>query len=201
MNPILLFDADGVIINAKMFSKHLADDFGITTEMTKEFFTTVFPDCLEGKADLREAVQPFLVQWGWQKSVDEFLSYWFSSEHVVDEKLIAEIQKIRSAGIACYVATNQERYRTEYMKNEMMFGTWFDGIFSSAQLGYKKPKTEFYSKIAELLQVVEKDSVWFFDDTEANIAGAKGYGFNAVLYTGFPDFKKLVNQQSWLQDS
>jgi len=35
-----------------------------------------------------------------------------------------------------YLATNQEKYRTAYLLDQMGFGRQFDGIFSSAYVGY-----------------------------------------------------------------
>jgi len=198
VEPILLFDADGVIINAKRFSQHLADDFGITLDMTKEFFMTIFPECIEGRADLQKTIQPYLKQWGWGKSVEEFLSYWFTSEHFVDSKLIALIQQLRAVGIACYVATNQENHRTQYMREKMQFGVWFDGGFFSAELGVKKPKQEFYAKVAKQLQITDLQCVWFIDDTPENVAAAEKFGFNTVLYEDLSEFEKLVVQNRWV---
>jgi len=196
---ILIFDADGVIINGKMFSQHLVDDYGITKVKTTLFFTTIFNDCLEGRADLKESIEPFLKDWGWQGSVDEFLKYWFTAEHVVDLELVKLIQELRTKGIRAYVATNQEKYRTEYMKKEMKFQDWFDGVFSSAELGCKKPKESFYEKVVNRLGY-EKEVVWFFDDTVANVEAAQKFGINGVHYTELEKFKKLVELEGWLKN-
>jgi len=149
MKPTFIFDADGVIISGKIFSKHLEDDFGITGEQTSEFFTGVFNDCLEGRADLKKEVEPFLSKWGWDKGVEAFLSYWFEAENVIDDRLIALIQKLRAYGVKCYVATNQENHRTNFMRKQMRFDEYFDGVYSSADLGSKKPNAVFYQKLIE----------------------------------------------------
>jgi putative hydrolase of the HAD superfamily len=198
MKPILLFDADGVIINGKMFSLHLEDDFGISTEMTKHFFTTIFSDCLEGKADLKEEIKPYLKEWGWNKGVDKFLEYWFDVEHVVDERLIELIQSFRKNGIKCFVATNQEHHRTNYMRKEMVFDKWFDGVFSSADLGHKKPNIDFFQELFVKIGLPDKATTWFFDDTQKNIEGAEEFGINSKLYTDFENYKKLVTNEDWL---
>lgn len=198
MKLILLFDADGVIINGKMFSKHLEDDLGIPLEVTSEFFSGVFNDCLEGKADLKNEIVPYLSKWGWNKGVDTFLAYWFKSEHVIDERLVELIQRLRAAGIKCYIATNQESHRTNYMKNQMNFNEWFDGIFSSADLGSKKPTESFYLNLLQKIDNPMPKDVWFFDDTQKNIDGAISAGLNAELYTSFETYNKFVEQQGWL---
>lgn len=198
MKPTLLFDADGVIINGKLFSQHLQDDFGITPTITKTFFTTVFHDCLEGKADLRTAIQPHLKEWGWNKDVDSFLKYWFESEQVLDEKLIELIQAFRSVGIRCFVATNQEHLRANYMREKMHFNEWFDGVYSSADLGQKKPNIAFFEKLHIEVGAPDKTTTWFFDDTQKNVDSAKLFGINARLYTDFDSYQELVDKEGWL---
>jgi putative hydrolase of the HAD superfamily len=63
---------------------------------------------LIGKADLKEVVRPFLKEWGWEKSVEDFLDYWFKSEHKIDEELVDYIQELRKKGVNCYLVTNQK---------------------------------------------------------------------------------------------
>ena len=54
MIAAIIFDADGMLINGEQFSKALARDYDVDREKEKEFFTTIFQDCLVGKADLKE---------------------------------------------------------------------------------------------------------------------------------------------------
>jgi putative hydrolase of the HAD superfamily len=70
--------------------------------------------------------------------VQEFLEYWFKVENKVDARLLREVDQLRTAGIRSFLATNQERYRTEYISREMGLSDHFDGIFSSAFVGYLK---------------------------------------------------------------
>ncbi|NTU82493.1 MAG: hypothetical protein HGA45_24505 [Chloroflexales bacterium] len=67
-----------------------------------------------GKADLAEVLPPFLKQWGWQASVDQFIETWLKADHVVDARIVHAIQSLRRNGIICCLATSQERYRAEY---------------------------------------------------------------------------------------
>ena len=194
---VLVFDADGVIVSGKKFSQHLEDDHGITRETTSDFFTGVFNDCLEGKADLKEIIEPYLEKWGWGKSTDDFLDYWFDAEHSVDMELIEMIQELRKNGTKCFVATNQETYRTEYMRSKMNFDQWFDDIFSSAYFGVKKPHKSYYQQMIDKIGE-DKQSIWFFDDTKENIDSANEFGINAVHYTDINVFKSLVRKNKWL---
>src|SRR5690606_22412374 len=114
---------------------------------------------------------PYLEKWGWPHSLDAFVQYWFDAEREVDARLLAAVAHARAEGIRCYLATNQERYRVEYMREQMGFDTHFDGIYSSARLGIKKPEAAFFEAITKELDV-PVDQVMFWDDSQANVDAA-----------------------------
>lgn len=192
----ILFDADGVIIHSKMFSVQYQKKYDVPYEEILPFFTEVFPDCLVGKADLVKIVTPWLPKWKWEGSVDEFLQFWFEAENNVDERMVSVIQELRGKGIKCFLATNQEKYRTQFMRNDMGFGKLFDHVFSSGEIGYKKPSKGFYEFILNKIkseQDIQPDEIMFFDDKEGHVEGAKELGIDAHLFEGFGGFKLLVD--------
>ena len=140
----VLFDADGVIINTgEQMSQKYVRKFGVDTKDLVDFFGGIFAKCLVGEADLKVEVVPYLKKWGWNGSMDEFLAWWFDAEHCMDKRVIEVIQELKKKGVSVYLATNQEKYRGEYMKMEMGFGKLFDKVFISAEVGHKKPDKEF----------------------------------------------------------
>lgn len=190
----VIFDADGMVItNTTRFSDRFSQEFGVDYAAMLPFFEGEFKQCLIGQADLKVVLKPYLAKWNWDKPIEELLEYWFSSEHNIDKQVTNFVQKLRNQGIACYLGTNQEKYRIEYMKKKMGFSEIFDGIFSSADIGYKKPHPEFFEYIFEKLSPIKKKEVWFWDDTQENVEGAKEFGFTADLYTDFTTFKNKVS--------
>lgn len=176
------------------FSQVLARDHNITTEVTDEYFKNDFILAETGRADLKEQLPKYLQKWGWQKSMDEFLKYWLESENYLDERLITGIKELRSRGIKCYLATNQEKYRADYMKREMgLDDRLFDQIFVSCEVGYLKPSMEFWSAIDTSLGNLNKDEVLVWDDTEKCVAGAHDFGFHSELYTDFDGYRAIMN--------
>ncbi|MFA7245476.1 MAG: HAD-IA family hydrolase [Candidatus Magasanikbacteria bacterium] len=192
---VFLFDTDGVVVLSEMFSNHYSQKNNIPKEEMLPFFTGVFQDCMKGKADLKEVIKPWLVKWQWNESVDEFLKQWFEHENNIDEKVIEFINQLKKEGIKCYLATNQEKYRTEYLKNKMKFGELFDGIFSSAYIGHKKPTKEFYEFILDNLNIPAKE-IFYLDDDVKNIEIAKELGIESYLYKDFDKFIKYLKTKT-----
>lgn len=187
----ILFDADGVLVHGDMFSLVLEDRYGISHKTTQPFYQGIFNDSLIGKADLRKIIEPYLKEWGWPKTVDDFLEEWFSYEHVLDEEIIAYIQKLRAKGIGCYVATNQEKYRAQYMIDRMGFKDSFDKLYSSGHLGMLKPALEYYDKVVKDIGA-KKDEVLFWDDRMENVVAAKKFGIHAEFFDSFDLFKQKM---------
>lgn len=197
----ICFDADGVVVNPqKQFSKHLQEVHGISPEMTRSFFGGVFNDCLLGKSELKDILPPFLAKWKWKGSTEEFVAAWLKYDHVIDERLIHVIQRLRQDQRICCLATSQERNRAEYMKTKMGFQTAFDHLFFSCEIGLQKPDPAYYRHIEEVLQV-EKESILFWDDFEPNVAAARAHGWNAEVYTEFDEFMKTMNTLRLISNS
>ena len=194
MIKVLIFDADGVLINGVIFSKIFSKENNIDINKINLFFDGPFKDCLVGKADLKEVVAPYLEEWGWKDGVDNFLEYWFSAEHSIDQDLIDYIGEYRKNGIKCVMATNQEKYRAEYIFNKIGFVNSFDKMYVSAHLGHKKTSIYFFRKLFEDLGDIKKDEILFWDDDIDNINTAKEFGINAELYTTFEDFKEKMKK-------
>lgn len=194
MITLLILDADGVLINGERFADVLARDFQTDKAKEKEFFTTKFQDCLVGKADLKESIGPYLVSFGWKGSTDEFLDYWFKAEHSINEGLMQYVQQLRKSGIKVVLATNQEKYRTQYMLEYMGFDGMFDKIYSSAHLGLKKPTIEFFDHVIKDIGA-KKGDVLFWDDDQQNIDGAIEYGIHAEFYTDYASFQNVMSQK------
>lgn len=112
----ILFDADGVLINSERFSVHLARDYGIEADKTLPFFQGAFKACIVGNADLKEVIRPYLKEWGWEKSVDEFLDYWFKVEHKIDEVLFRDdtpenVKAAKQFGLQAELYTSFEDFK------------------------------------------------------------------------------------------
>lgn len=194
MIKAILFDIDGVVINGEKFGQRLEKDLGVSPSQANLFFKNEFTKCLVGKQDLKSSISKYLIDWKWQGSVDEFLVYWFSIESSLDKDLLAFIQEARSAGIRCFVVTNQEKYRAKYLFSDLGLNKFFDGFFASCTVGLLKSDTEFFRKVLKEINEHDFKKVLFWDDTEENLVVAKKLGIKAEKYSTFSQFKSKMNE-------
>jgi putative hydrolase of the HAD superfamily len=177
----VLFDADGVIQRPTVDWRATLSGF-VPAESADEFLADLMASekpSIVGKGDFREAVAEVMDRWSPTASVDEVLRLWHRFE--ADPVVVGWIQELRSAGIGCHLATNQQPYRRAIMNDERHYGDWFDQSFYSCDLGLAKPDPAYFRAI---LTAVDRPapSTLFIDDNAANIEGALSIGLNAELY-------------------
>jgi putative hydrolase of the HAD superfamily len=112
---------------------------------------------------------------------------------MIDQSLIDYVQQLRQQNIHCYLATQQEKYRTAYLLDKMGFAHTFDGIFSSAYIGKLKDNPEFFTHILQDLHVVDSNTVLFWDDSSRNVQVARQAGLRAEVYVGFTNFQSTMS--------
>lgn len=190
----ICFDADGVVVNPQLlYAKRLGEEYNITREMTHSFFGGIFNDCLVGKANLKDVLPPFLRRWGWQATMETFIHDWMITDHVIDERVIEVIQRLRGQGITCCLTTNQERNRAAYMRTAMSFLDIFDHLFISCEIGAQKPQLAYYQHIENTLGL-KKEEILFFDDGLKNVKAAYELGWHAEIYTTFEIFERSLEK-------
>ncbi|GCE10778.1 HAD-IA family hydrolase [Tengunoibacter tsumagoiensis] len=193
MIKVLLFDIDGVILHGEHWSKNLKRDYNISPDQLQTFFRERFSACLIGEADLKIELARYLQKWGWPGSVEDFLRYWFEAEYSLNTELLEAVKQLRQQGICCYLATQQERYRTAYLIEKMNFVEAFDGIFSSVYVGYLKDHPGFFLEVLKQLEHIQPAEVLFWDDTPKNVTAAREAGLYAELYTTMGDFYQKLS--------
>lgn len=189
MIKALIFDVDGCVIKTGVrFSTRFSHDFGIPMESMLQFFENEFRSCLVGKADLKTVIVPYLKQWGVAMSADQTLSYWFSGD-TTKRLILDDVDRLRLQNIPSFLATDNERYRTNYLFHTIGLSTYFVDIFSSSSIGYKKNDPNFWSRVLRELAPVKASEILFFDDDQLNVDAALRCGLNARLYTDITHYQ------------
>lgn len=184
----ILFDADGVLLHREMyFSARLARDYNIDPELINEFFKHDFHKCVVGHADIRDLLPPYLERWGWTEGLDALLDFWFSTDGILQDDLLLEIDALRAQGIRCYLATDNEKRRLAYILDTVGLRSHFDGVFASSELGAAKLEPAFWHSVIAELQT-PPEQILFVDDDPKNVALAREMGFAAEVYTDLPHF-------------
>lgn len=197
MIKAVIFDADGVVVKSKMFSAQLEKDFGIPLEKLLPFFAALTKKYMVGKGDMKQDLEKYIGAWGWHGGVDKLMDYWFHVESRLDERVVAKAAELRRRGIFCYVGTNQEKYRTAFMKQEMGFEMKFDGVWSSSDLGVAKPSKKFFELIHARInrrQAIAPEEIMFWDDRMRNVIGAASVGMDAHLFEDYDGFEKKLKE-------
>lgn len=192
----VLFDGDGVLITPPgLFSQHYAKSIGVDPKSFLPFFKGIFRDALEGKADLKEQITANPDIWHWEGDPTLLLAQWFDYENHKDELLLEVVEQLRSKGVLVGLATDQEQYRTEYLREVMFQGT-FDFVFAACEIGYRKIDPVFFDTVMNVLSangVKDPSEVIYFDDAQNNIDTASSVGIQAYLYQDVAQVQKLLH--------
>lgn len=188
----LIIDGDGVaILRDQRFSDRLATEHGIARDTTAPFFAEVFRDCTIGKRDLKEELSHYYRSWGWKGTLDELLHFWFSKEGAHNEEMLSVIAKLRASGIPVYLATDNEKYRTDYIVNEFGYGRHFDSVFSSAYIGFRKEDDGFWEYLIAHKGIIPSHTL-LWDDEQENLVSAHKHGFITEQFTGMEGFTRVM---------
>jgi putative hydrolase of the HAD superfamily len=192
MIQAIVFDADGVLVKPKSWFVTGAHDlYGVPKDEFMAFIRGDFKRCTTGELDLEVALMPLLERWQVGVSVPEFIGAWLAHENVVDPGMLEEISQLRTWGLPCFVGTNQERNRANFMRLEMGLQLATDGVFASSDLGARKPDRRFFDRLADRLNLEPADLL-LWDDSHENVAGARAAGWCAEHFTTRDAFRKRL---------
>lgn len=196
MIKTILFDVDGVIIKLreKYFSEKLVQDLGMDLDEAAiaKFFKNEFLLCEVGKADLKQELEKQIPFWRYPGTVEELTDFWFSGEAELVPAVVTSIESIRNKGVKCYLSTNNEKYRVEYLWDIVGIKNFMDGYYSSAVIGFMKPQQEFWAEIHNRLGNPEKNTVLVWDNQKTMSDSAKNFGFNGEFYSDFESYQSTM---------
>lgn len=185
---VIVLDLDGVVSTGRYFSQIYADEQGVDINKLTPFFKNK-KDLANMGQDLKVLLKDELENWEWKGTVDELVDYWLKVNTDVDTRFNALNNKLRAQGIKVYLATDQEKYRMEYLWNVKDLKDWFDGLFVSYEVGAVKDEPEFFAIVIKKLGVTPED-ILYIDDSSSKIAAAAKNGVKTMLYKNFEQLEK-----------
>jgi putative hydrolase of the HAD superfamily len=172
----LLVDADGVIQTSPPNFITALRSLPPKDEDAEDFLAEVFAaekPCLVGAANFPTVLSAVLQRWHVDVSLESVLSLWENIHRF--EAGLDLIEQTRAKGIPCFLATNQQAQRADYMRTTLGYDALFDHSYYSCELGSAKPDTAFFQSVIADLKL-PPDQVLFIDDKEPNLAAAASCG-------------------------
>jgi FMN phosphatase YigB (HAD superfamily) len=195
---VIIFDVDGVLIRTPHYYSQELENQGYSNanESLNSFYKDdVSRKCSEGKFDALRKIMPFLKKFRWNDTAENYFKKQFIFEaEYLDKEFVSLIQSFRNQGIKCYLGTDQEKNRAQFLLDVMRLGDNFDGHFISCFVGYRKCHDSFWfytlKKLKKEIPGLQLNEIVFFDDIQNNIDVASRHGIEALLFTDMEKFNK-----------
>lgn len=119
-----------------------------------------------------------------QLSDGEFLEFWNS---ILRETIPGIDPLLSSLKEKCpiFALTNSNVIHMEYAYANYPVLSHFEKVFTSFELGARKPESEIYTEVQDTLQLKPQD-ILFFDDRLENVEGAREVGWSAHQVSDSP---------------
>lgn len=198
----LLFDLGGVLIDLDWDAvfAHWAACCGADAARLRERFS--FDEPYErherGEITARAYFASLRGSLGIELTNDEFRAGW---ERVFAGPIAPTVELLRriDSRMPLYVFSNtNEAHRAAWMHDYAHALAPFRRIFTSCEIGIRKPERAAFEFIARAIGVAP-EGILFFDDTEANVEGARRVGLPAVHVRSSEDVARAV--RPWLRDA
>jgi putative hydrolase of the HAD superfamily len=105
---------------------------------------------------------------------------WLTIE--VDDEVLALVRRLREAGTAVHLATNQHRHRAAYMRDVLRYDDEFDSCWYSYEVGAAKPSPQFFTAVLAGVGA-RPDECLLVDDSSPNVDTARALGMSAEQWT------------------
>ncbi|MBZ0202794.1 MAG: hypothetical protein K8I03_07245 [Ignavibacteria bacterium] len=123
MYKVILFDIDGVLIRLpKYFSSVLeGNGYKDAANILDEYYTGGNNNsCLIGKSDPLISIKPYLDRIGWEFTPNEYFKQQYEYESgYADHFLLQKITAMRSNGLVCMTATDQDALRSKFLLDNL----------------------------------------------------------------------------------
>jgi putative hydrolase of the HAD superfamily len=174
----VVFDLDDVILPTPPIFGTLAREHGIRANPFRRFLRGAYRDTLTGEQELLELLPAYLERWAFEGTPEHFLEAWFAASAEPDPSAVAIVRTLREAGVACAVASNQDRHRGAFLETLPLLGELFSRRLYSHALGVAKPSPAFFRAVSDTLDLAP-ERLLLLDDAERNVKAARACRWQA----------------------
>lgn len=184
---IVVWDFDGVlnrnIVEGRfIWADNFESDIGKSFDLFQSrIFDGPIKDVIVGRLDLLELIKECSDEVGYEGSAQGVLDYWFDKDDLIDPESLKLLEAAEQAGLRNVIATNNEARRASYIEEQMGLGRRVERLFASGRLGVAKPDPKFFEIVSNTLAVAPS-KLFLIDDSQANVAAAKGLGWQAFHF-------------------
>lgn len=186
MEKVFVFDLGNVIVRP-MSVKKLYDmlECKVSFEKFYEYFKfdKSSDDIHRGLISIEEYIKKMLKFSGSEKNVEEFISIFIGPiRNGLFENTIELIDRLKKENKRVCMLSNLRQIDFEWFSTQYDISK-FDNLYLSYKMHLMKPDDEIYRKMIKDLGVTSS-SIYFFDDSMANVDTAQRLGINAYCVTG-----------------
>ncbi len=102
------------------------------------------------------------------------------------------VKSLKEKGFRVYILSNFGEKPFASCKARMPFLQYVDGQLISYEVQKVKPSAAIYQILCDRFAIDPRQAI-FIDDSTINIAGAKEFGLNTILFTGYDDAVAQLN--------
>ena len=101
------------------------------------------------------------------------------------------LDRLKAKGYRIYILSNFSRKAYRECADELDYIKKADGAVISYMIKMIKPDPEIYRYLLDTYDINPEEAV-FIDDTEKNLAAARAFGINTILFTGKEDADRAL---------
>lgn len=115
------------------------------------------------------------------KSLDEIRAI-LREQRIINPSMVALVQSVRHHGHKTGLLSNIGREGMRGLFTDKELDTLFDSVVLSSEVHMVKPHADIFEYALARLEL-DPEEVLFIDDTQANVAGARAVGIDAIQFT------------------
>lgn len=192
---IILFDAVGVLFPANtVVGDDLARRFGLSNEELLKMWKGFYPAYTVGNLTTEEFLDTFAQTYNIPRFeiTEAVFTESFKKSLSPMPGMEGILKKLSDTGIKIAMLSDTAEMFAD-ARRTWLFSEYFDHIFMSFEIGYKKPDPHAYQTVIDYYAVQPKQ-IFFIDDIAGNVDAAKQLGLDGAVFTDSEQLARDLQQ-------